>query len=341
MRKKENRFAPTGSTLLNLAVSSKAFGGLRAGCYYYLVGDSMAGKTWISMNTFAEANINPKFDEYRFIYDGPEGGALMNIAKYFGKETKARIESPSEAGDSYYIEDFYSNIKRLFSEGYPFIYVLDSMDTLESLQEEQKEDRDEKNRKSGKDTPGAYGGLNKAKINSRKLGRVVNKQLPANGSILIILGQTRDNLSGYGGKTRAGGRALRFYATAEIWLSRGNRIKKIINRKERKIGSYCKATVKKSRETGKERVADFSILDDFGIDDIGDCIDFLVSEKRFNKKPKGRIIIAPEFEFQGKRESLIWHIEKNELENELRELTQEVWREIEIMTKPKRKKRYS
>ena len=60
----------TGSTLLNLACSDHPRIGFLMGGYYYLVGDSASGKTFLSLTCFAEACINPAFDNYRLIFDG-------------------------------------------------------------------------------------------------------------------------------------------------------------------------------------------------------------------------------------------------------------------------------
>ena len=51
----------TGSALLNLACSGNPSVGFPCGFYYLLVGDSQAGKTFITMSALAEASINPKF----------------------------------------------------------------------------------------------------------------------------------------------------------------------------------------------------------------------------------------------------------------------------------------
>src|SRR5437879_1564032 len=77
----------TGSTLLNLACSGNYKGGFYAGNYYFLVGDSMSGKTWISLTCMAEATLNPRFKNHKLILDQPEvGGASMDIERYFGRQ---------------------------------------------------------------------------------------------------------------------------------------------------------------------------------------------------------------------------------------------------------------
>jgi len=73
LRRKKKReklsFLSTGSTLLNLACTGKPYYGFAKGHYYFIVGDSVSGKTFLSLTCLAEASINPNFDNYRFIYD--------------------------------------------------------------------------------------------------------------------------------------------------------------------------------------------------------------------------------------------------------------------------------
>ncbi len=133
----------TGSTVLDLACSGRVEGGLLSGEYYFFCGDTDSGKTWMGMSLFAEASINPAFDNYRLIYDGVEGGALMDIEKYFGKKAAERIGPPAtkEGGIpvcSDTIESFYFHVADALDAGKPFIYVLDSQDCLTSKSEIKK-----------------------------------------------------------------------------------------------------------------------------------------------------------------------------------------------------------
>ena len=119
----------TGSALLNLSCSGNAKGGFAKGKYHFIVGDSASGKTWLSLTCLAEAAMNPEFDNYRFIYDNAEDGALMDIQKFFGAKVAERIESPMIDEDglldySSTIEEFYFNVDDAIQEQKPFIYIL-------------------------------------------------------------------------------------------------------------------------------------------------------------------------------------------------------------------------
>jgi RecA/RadA recombinase len=326
----------SGSTLLNMACTGRPFSCFAKGGYYCFVGDSTSGKTFICNTVFAEACQNKYFDDYDLIYDGTtENGALMDKERFFGKRAAERIQEINSDD----IEGFYFNLDDRLKEDKPFIYVLDSMDGLDSEQDRETFDKQKAAYRKGKEGPGSYGD-GKAKKNSQLLRKML-KRLRKSGSILIIIAQTRDTLNqfGYGEKkTRAGGRALKFYAHLEIWSSVKKHITTTVNGKPREQGIVSKVQVKKNRVVGRDRTVEIPIYHSFGIDDIGSCIDYLVEEKAFRKV--GSNIVAKDFDFKGKRSKLIRHIEKNELERDLRMKVAEVWEAIEEQCSIKRKKRY-
>ena len=331
----------TGSTLLNLACSGQAHIGFLPGRYYFLVGDTNSGKTWLSLTCLAEASINRHYDSYRFIYDGPERGALMDIEKFFGKAVRERIEPPHwhgmEALHSATVEEFLFHVDDAFELAKPFIYVLDSMDALSSEEDEQKFDERKQAHWHDKQVSGSYG-VAKAKANSSGLRRIIN-QLEKSQSILIIISQTRDKLSfGFDKKTRAGGRALSFYATIELWSSVKEKISRVVRGKKRHIGNLCKVQVRRTRISGSEYTIDLPIYRSLGIDDLGSCVDYLIDEGQWSKN--GGTIQAREFDFKGSREQLIKQIEDGFKEKTLRNLVAQLWAEIEEACMLKRKKRY-
>lgn len=308
--KKRERRGPllhTGSTLLNLALSDDPSGGFMAGRYFYLVGDSTSGKTFLSMTCFAEASRDPTFKDHRLIYDNAEDGMLMNVAKLFGSGVAKRMEPPDTHKGlpvfSETIEDFYYHIDDAVKEGKPFIYVLDSMDSLTSVDEDMKFDKTKRAALEGKSIAGSYGD-GKAKKNSAGLRKML-RGLRKTGSIVIIISQTRDAINAMWGetKTHAGGRALRFYATAEIWSSVIGTIKKKVRGKDRKVGVKVQLQVKKNRITGKLHSVQVPIYPSYGIDDVGSCVEFLMEEGWW-KKGKGGIR-AEEVGVTGERRKII------------------------------------
>ena len=258
-------FVGFGSVLLNLAVTGNSRKGIQAGTYCLMVGDSDSGKTYITLAVEAEASINPAFDDYRLIYDGPEYGAKMDLVKCYGQKLADKIEivEPSST-----VEEFYDRTDD-DQKGDPFIKILDSMDALSTMEEEEQVKKEKGARKSGKEVSGSFG-TSKAKANKRRLRTIVN-QLPKNGSILIIISQTIDNI-GYGAfmnpKSRAGGKSLKFFADTEIWLSSRGLLTVPYGKKKVQVGNTTVAKVKRSRHTGKKREIEFPIYHSSEIDDM-------------------------------------------------------------------------
>lgn len=279
----------TGSMLLNMAISDRPEGCLRPGHYFYIVGDSASGKTAFSMTCFAEALASKEFQHYRIILNNVEDGMLFDVVNLFGARVAKRIEyKQSET-----IEEFYYDIDDELAKGEPMIYVLDSMDGLTSEAEDDKFEQQKKAHKAGKEVAGSYGD-GKAKQNSQNIRRLL-KHLKRTGSILIIISQTRDNVGGgmwAPKKTRSGGRALRFYATWEVWTSVVGKITKTVRGRIRNIGSTIKLQVVKNRLTGKLNEVEVPIYPSYGIDDIGSCIDWLVDEKWWTRSKHQSKIIA-------------------------------------------------
>lgn len=343
----------SGSTLLNLACTDRPDVAFLKGGYFYLVGDSTSGKTWLTLSCFAEACRNKSFRDYRLIFDDVEGGALMDIQHYFGKEVMRRMESPrtkkGEPVNSDTVESFYYNIWDAFKSKKPFIYVLDSQDSLTAGPAIKKFLKQKGDDEGGRDITGSYGD-GKAKYHSEHL-RMVLAELRRTKSILIVLGQTRDNLGmGFEKKTRSGGKALRFYANLEIWTSVFGKITKEVREKKRTIGITCLAEVRKNRVTGKvgkDRAVEIPIYHDLGIDDIGSCVDFLITEKHWKRlrgeegeEVRKKLYNAHDILCKGSRGKIISFIEEEELEDKVRNLTGKIWQEIEEECLPDRKRRY-
>lgn len=336
----------TGSTLLNLATSGDWKGGLEKGRYYFLVGDSSSGKTFLSLTCFAEAMRHSEFSKYRLIHDDVEGGALMDFEKFFGKKVAERIEPPAGTKEdpiySQSIEDFYFHVTDLLEEGKPLIYVLDSMDALTSKYELKKFDERKKASQKGTEAKGDFGD-GKAKINSIGIRKIL-PMLRDTGSILLVINQTRDNINAGmfdPKKTRSGGYALTFYATLELWSSVGEKLKKAVRGKDRIVGITAKIQVKKNRLTGRTWMVELPIYYELGIDDVGSCVDYLIKEGTWKRASTGGIKvtgIGPTVTM--KRIPLIKHIEANDLVDDVRELVAQTWKEIEAGCLMGRKPRY-
>lgn len=342
--KNKQIFLPTGSTQLNLAMTDKVNGGYHLGKMVNLIGDSSSGKTFLAFTAFAEANRLKYFANHRFIKDDPEAADEFDIPKLFGQKTADRIEAPMQDKDgndvhSSTIEDFLYHVKKALQDERPFIYVLDSLDALTSEADEKKIEAEMKAHEKGTKTAGSYG-MEKAKLIGRIL-RTIVRELKKTNSILIIISQTRDNIDPMvmTKKTRSGGKALKFFATHEIWLANAGKVNKNVKGTNFKLGNNVLAKVTKNKITGKHRQAQFVIYYDYGVDDIASCIDFMVDNNFWTKKKL--TISIPELELEGTREKLIRSIEEKGLARKVSKLVEEAWLEMEEKVKLNRKAKYA
>ncbi len=338
-----DRMLSTGSSMLNLACSGQTCGGFPMGSYIFFVGDSISGKTFVALTCFAEAAINKRFDDYRFIYDATEHGALMDFRKFFGQAVAERVEPPEVDGEgspiySVTAEDFYFHLDDAFKEGKPFIYVLDSQDALSSEVEGDKFIERKTARRKGKEVSGTYGD-NKAKVHSSNIRRVIG-ELARTGSILIVINQTRDSFGLFEKKTYSGGHALKFYATLQLWASVRKKLTRMYRGKKRELGILSKVQVKKNRITGRDRTVTIPIYHSSGIDDTGSMVSYLIEEEVWKKS--GNVIMATGLgpAIKMKYEDLIQKIEADDMVDDLCDLVGKTWMDIERACEVKRKRRY-
>lgn len=332
---------PTGSTTFNLECSGRIEGAFKLGKMVNLIGDSHSGKTLFAFTVFAECSLLKRFDNYRFIYDDVEAANEFNLAYLFGKDCADRIELVR----SKTIEEYNDNIARYLDDGRPFIHVLDSFDALTSEAAMEKDAENRKKREKGNKTTGDYGD-GKPKIFSRFCSQRI-QDLSDNGSALIIISQTRDNI-GFGAmftpKTRSGGKALKFYAFHEIWLACQKKEKE----GKRTVVTNVQAKLTKNKLTGNHGEVYFPILRDYGVDNLKSCIHFLQDEGDWTGtdgsiNTKG--FLAPYFTTTKKKKHpsikmIIDDIEKNNREDELFKLCQKTFDQIMESLKPKRKRKY-
>jgi hypothetical protein len=118
-------------------------------------------------------------------------------------------------------------------------------------------------------------------------------------------------------------------------------VKGHIKRKESDVGVNVRVKISKNKITGKLRIIEFPIYYDYGVDDIGSCIDFLIEEKHWSAvknvvNTNNDICKEPV-----KIESLAAMIAKDpDLYKILVETTTKVWRKIESSIETKLPPKY-
>ena len=334
---------PMGSTLLNLAMSGTVHGGAKKGTMINIIGASHGGKSILALTAFAEAASRKRFDTYALIYDDVERANSFDMEYMFGVNAASRITPPRLDKDDNYsctVQHLQANVMHWLRKKVPFIYVLDSFDALDALEDQKKvEEMSEALEKDKKDIPGTYG-MAKAKAASSIL-RGITSGIADTNSALFIISQTRDNVDprDFQKTTRSGGRALKFYAHHELWLSvNGSSIKK----KDTVIGNSIKIKISKNKITGKQREVKFDIYYDYGIDDIGSCIDYLIEMKRWTGGGAAKINHNGDFKFEPcTRAKIIAQMEDERLYTKLQSLVQEEWDSFEESIRLNRKSKYT
>jgi len=311
----ERILIPTGCIMLDLALSDNIYQGYVLGSLVNIVGDSSSGKTFLLLSLLATLSYDKRFKDYLLIYDEPEASLMINIPKLFGKKADERITRLS----SDTIEEFYERIKNFCEKKVKFIYGLDSLDALSCKAEKKK-------------IEGYH--LEKPRLMSMILRNIV-RDLRDQNSLVVIISQTRERIGIRFGerKTRSGGKALRFYSTHEIWLA----IKEHLEEKKKDIGVKVRARVKKNKVLGKLRDIEFDILYDYGIDDIGSIVDFLVSQEIWRREKK-KILASKDGFIDSSKEDLVSFIEEKSLEKKLFKFVDSKWKELENFRKKRKPK---
>lgn len=319
----------SGSTLFNLACSDKLEGAFCVGKIVNIIGDPSSGKTLMALSIFAEVSSSNDLQNYQLVYDDAECANEFDVEQLFGEKTAKRIKTIS----SNTIQDFYVNVKKFLDKKKPFIYILDSLDALTSDEELEHMKSIQNAHIAGKTPKGTYD-LSKQKFISKILRDIVHS-IKDTQSLLVIISQTRDNISpiSFEPKIRSGGKALRFYCSHEIWLA----VKQKIKKSNLTIGVRIKAKITKNKLTGKLREVEFPILYDYGIDDLRSCIEYLV-ENNVWKESKG---IITEGIYKGTISKVIKMIETENQEKQIQSLVQDTWMKIEESIRTNRKPKYS
>jgi hypothetical protein len=108
--------------------------------------------------------------------------------------------------------------------------------------------------------------------------------------------------------------------------------------REEVIGNQVNVRVSKNKVTGKVRKCKFPIYNDYGVDDIRSCIDWMVEKKYWSKNKL--TIDAHDIGVTGTIAKLIDTIERDNLEDTVRQAVGAAWVDFEESLKLGRKPRY-
>jgi len=340
-------FIDSGSTMLNLALSGKGkSGGWARGRIVNIVALGSAGKSLAALEAAAlflkkmKNNVSVNFPKVKtpiVIYNNTETVmdfpvATMYKQKFVDSVIWKNIPTVEETG-----RDF-ANLVINLKKGESLLYIIDSWDGLKSeddLEEFIKAAKSNKKEKSGFN-------LEKQRYSTRQFFPNICTVMKKKDATLMIISQAKPNVGVvYGPKLiRRGGDALNYYTHQVCWFKQIKQVSKIVKGRERIHSTKIKADVKRSKVALPYRKADFNILLNHGIDDIPSMLDWYFGPDRSITEEEINIFSVQYDREKTKRNDIISFIEDNNLEEELQDIVEKEWKEIEKAVQPKRKSKF-
>ncbi len=306
----------TGSTLLNLAISGGILreGGIPGGNIVEIYGPPSVGKTSFLVET--AGNAQRKGGDTRF--DDPEGRLNKEYSEIFGYEFEDKNYHRPDT-----VNEMFDNIWNWKTKSNKFINV-SCADSLAALSTEMEM----------KDTDAM--GMKRAKDFSERLRKTC--RVIANNNWLILC-SNQERMTKGAGTTTSGGKGVPYYASLRLRITHDyptfqiTRTKTINGKKITVvIGIRSKIVVKKSSIDKPFRECYISNLFDYGFDDIRENLIFLrdySKDEKYTFENREFSTIGPAIQF----------VEDNNLEENIRQDTIELWHEIQELLKTNRKRK--
>jgi recombination protein RecA len=260
-------FISTGSSILDLAISNRANGGLPVGRITEISGLEQSGKSLIGAHLVASTQKKGGVA----VYIDTESAASPNFMTAVGVDTKQLIYVQRDT-----VEDIFSDIERTIeyvrskelATGKKKILtiIVDSVAAASTKAEMEG-------------TFDAQGWATaKARIVSQAMRKITN-HIKNQHVCLVFINQLRvDPTVTFGDKlTTSGGKAIGFHSSVRVRLQQKAKIKAKIDNREELIGYTTQATVSKNRLGPPGKVVVYNIMFKSGIDDYSSWMDLLVS----------------------------------------------------------------
>ena len=341
---KRVEFLNTGCTLLNLAASQRGRnGGIPRGRIINFVGDGSSGKTLLALEICAyvfynikntQSEIYPKIKKIEIVYNNVEGVMDLPIEQMYGEKFVKGIKWIQIGICEDFGRDYMKRLQNL-KPGAFLLYVCDSLDatvpravmnkTIKSIKSDTEE--------------GETFGAEKAKYFSNKFFDRLCGMMSGKDATLICISQVREKIGVMFGEMykRTGGKALDFYTHLVLWLSEIKKLTKTYKGHTRVYGVKLRGKFKRSKVAKPFREADFTVLFDYGIDNIGTTIDYIYGQNtnKLIKWNNGKENIKMS------RSEFIEYLErKPKALDRLLQKMESLWNKIEDKTSVKRKARF-
>jgi recombination protein RecA len=267
----ESIWFSTGCDLLDLVVGGGLGLGFPSGKVINIVGDTSTGKTFLAWEIIAAA-IQRYRKRFKYKYDGAEYGNTFDPFSLYGIDW----DSEKDQLHSRTVEEMACNYTLFLDslkDGECGIYVVDSLDGLSSKENQERTAERLKAFESNKEFKQGSYQMGGPKFLSQEFFKEITAKTEKKNCLLIIISQLRDNVELFSREKdkRAGGRALDFYAHTALYLANLTKIK----RKETTVGVVVRGRTKKSKTPRPYRDCIFTLIFDYGLDNIGANLDYL------------------------------------------------------------------
>ena len=345
-------FLGTGCTAFDLALSNRGRrGGFARGRIANIVGDGSTGKTLLALETAAwcyhnvkkvRSKIFPPVKNMSIVYNNVEGVMDFPLETMFGRGFARSIEWIRMSMAEQIGRDLQRRVKAM-KKGDFLLYICDSWD---GVKPEEETARFEKEAKTDKKISDGYG-LTKQQyvgeffrnitdtIYGNEYSTTYDYQTKQKDVTLLFNSQIRQKIGASKFEKavyRVGGKAFDFWTHQVAWLYRAGKIQPERKGKKVTIGVKVRAVVERNKCAPPWKEANFPILFDYGIDDLGSMVDFVCGPQ------------AKGFSWggikKGRKEDFISAIEDGDLIDDFRTHFIETWNKIEDSAKVTRRPKY-
>jgi hypothetical protein len=285
----------TGHVLLDLIVGGGPVGGMGypSGTICRDHGDSGTAKSFKATELIAASRHKFK-DKFRWRYCDPEHGNTINTEKLYGFDI---FDCDRKDEDVDTVQDWDYDINRWLDslkDDECGIYVLDSLDSLMPEEVKKRKEKRWDTLDKGKEFDEGTYAMEAQKFLSQEFFRGLTKRLEEKHAMLYVISQERDNVNAglYAAKNRtSGGRAIGFYETVRI----NSKLRQKMDFKGITTHVVTQVTGDKVRHERPYGTCFVSIIFNYGLDNLGDCIDYLYDLRtdlgELKKSKKGDITV--------------------------------------------------
>ena len=250
----------TGSTILDLAISNRKWGGFPVGRVCEITGLEQSGKSLLAAHTL----LNTQKKGGLAVYIDTENALSTEFLSAIGLNLKEMLYIPLET-----VEDIFETVETIIekvrsSDKDRLVTIVVDSIAGASTKTEMAADFD----KDGYATA-------KALIISKAMRKITNL-IGRERICLIFTNQLRQKLNAPAFSdpwTTPGGKSVPFHASVRIRLSSVGAIKAKVNGVEEVVGAKVKAKIIKNRCGPPQRTAEYTIYFDSGIDDFSSWLE--------------------------------------------------------------------